>query len=223
MRVPPWATILFFLLLAGAAPALAAGECRASKPPVVKLVVKEGTLDYDYNLGVEQIEALAQKKAKSVHGTLGRVRGLTAAQMQIQFSNGVNIQRLGNNRFCLVLADVTAVLGYTRTTVYVDRRYRRGTCEFNAILDHENTHVKINREMLKRSAPGLKAALEKAVTRVSALVADNVTTGKKQQMALLQKQIAAQIETSNAARDRANAVIDTLASYRATQAKCRNW
>ena len=205
-------------------PAAASAEsCQTLTSPAIKVIVSEGKLDYDFTLSGDQLGKLARSERQTAHSKLGRVRGLTLANLSLSFRNGLTARRLSDGRLCLVLTDVTANLVYVRTTVYVDRKYAKGTCEFNAIMDHENQHVAINRETLKRFAPRLQSALEAAAPAVNPMPALSLETGKKRQMDLLQKEIAPQIDAMNAVRDRANASIDTVQSYRATQEKCRNW
>lgn len=210
-------------VLLAAGTASAANGCPATKPPRVIVVTEKGPLSYDYGKSGEQIEKMVGKSGLGSHVQHGRVRGLTHSQLSVKFSNALLSSQLGSGRFCLALTEVTATLGYDRTTVYVDRKYRKGSCEFNAIMEHENQHVLFNRASLAQSAPKIKAALEEAVPKANPLIVEALGSGKKRQMDLLQTQLAPHISAMNAARDRLNATIDTAQSYRATQAKCRNW
>ena len=116
-----------------------------------------------------------------------------------------------------------ATVRYVDTTIYVDRRFHQGSCQYNAILDHEHMHVTINRATLGRFAPRIKAELEKAVQTINPVVVSEISQGREHPIAMLQSRLDPILETFNEEREFANAAIDVPESYRYTLSLCRNW
>lgn len=51
-------------------------------------------------------------------------------------------------------------------TIYIAREHKKGSCKHNAILEHEMKHVHVDREIVKKYAPAIKAFMERAMVRV---------------------------------------------------------
>ena len=102
----------------------------------------------------------------------------------------------------------------------IDRKYRPGTCQYDAILTHEREHVQINAGALRDRTPA-RAAAERGGGPLVGTLAE----------ADWQDEIQAEIDgaTQTATREaRAKAEersgqIDTPQSYSHVQARCDSW
>lgn len=203
--------------------AAAADLCPTGPKPTVELIVDQGRLRHDHQLSQPEIEALFFDEGASTHGVLGRPVGLTRTQVSIDFQTKLQPFRMSNGSYCLWLDHVVATVRYVDTTIYVDRKYRKGSCQFSAILDHEHQHVEINRATLQRFAPRIRDELKLAVQRINPVVVDEISQGREYPIDMLQSEIDPVLEAFNTERELANSSIDTPDSYRHTLNLCRNW
>ncbi len=149
--------------------------------------------------------------------------GLTLAQIGIRPSASFVIRALRSGRFCAFPQSITVEIGYPEFTIWVDRRYRRGTCEYQAILDHEQDHIRIYREQLRLFIDGFRQKIARLIRQqrpTFAASADYAVDQVKNQ--LFGRILPLRGELQRIA-DQANSAIDTTASYQAIQDLCRNW
>ena len=52
--------------------------------------------------------------------------------------------------------NITAKLGYSSIVVFIANEYKPGSCEYNAIIEHENEHVKANINVFNARLNNLK-------------------------------------------------------------------
>ncbi len=211
------------MVLLAAVPARAGDVCPAGPKPTVELVVDQGPLRYDHNLTQNGIETLFLEEGSNTHGVFGRPVGLTRTQVSIDFQTKLQPFRLDDGTYCLWLDHVLATVRYVDTTIYVDRKYGRSSCQFRAILDHEHQHVQINRETLRRFAPRLLGALRDAVDDINPVMVAEISQGREKPIDMLQSRIDSALEDFNDEREFANSGIDTPDSYRFTLNQCPRW
>jgi hypothetical protein len=114
-------------------------------------------------------------------------------------------------------------IGFSDFLVYIDRRYRRGSCEYKAIRKHENTHVSLYRAYLARHLPKLRRSAEAAALRIKPAKVRSPDAGAKYIQDQIQSRIKPIIDRISTEADAANAKIDTPRSYRNVQLLCDNW
>ena len=135
---------------------------------------------------------------------------------------GVTLSKVSRgDEHCVALSAIHAEVASREVTVLVDRKYRPGTCQYDAILAHEREHVRINADALRDTGRLLEQRLNAVADRWSErwLQADR------------QDEIQAEIDgaTQTATREaRAKAEersgrIDTPQSYSQVQARCDSW
>jgi hypothetical protein len=124
--------------------------------------------------------------------------------------------------FCVWLTRVDALLGNPVMDVYVAQEYAPGSCEYNVILNHENTHVRFNLETLRDWLPALRAALTEAARRKFPAIFPKMPAGGDINAYLFEnvRSILVLMREDMAKR---NATIDTPENYRRENAKCHNW
>lgn len=74
-----------------------------------------------------------------------RVLGLTVADFQIKYDaefEGINEQKVS-------LKKLSLLVGYKNLDVLIDDKYKKNSCEYKAIKEHEKGHVKIYQSELK--------------------------------------------------------------------------
>lgn len=212
------------LLIVPISCAVAATLCPPfSLEPVVELYTDDGPIRFDHDVTQAQIEALYKEERSSTHGVLGHPVGLTRTAVKFDISTQLQPLRLSSGMYCLWLTRVDAILRYADTVIYIDKRFKPGSCQYETVLDHEHVHVAINRETLWQHAPRIRAALEEAVRHTNPVVVEDLVRDRDWPITLVQQAVDADLAAFNKARDQINWAIDTPDNYRRTQALCSNW
>ena len=84
------------------------------------------------------------------------VMGLTVSDLKRQSSANTQIESDEHNNFCVYINELNVEVGYPKIDVYIDKKYRPGSCNYNVVKDHENYHVRVQQEGLKFFAPKIK-------------------------------------------------------------------
>jgi hypothetical protein len=174
--------------------------------------------------GYSQADLERVQRASGRGGALGgHPIGLTQSDLRTAYKAGVNTINLPSGQFCAALSSVEVALTYSRMDVYIDRRYREGSCEYQAIRYHEEQHVRFFRDALESHKADIHALVEAAARKVPPIVVDR----REQAPQILLKQVEATVKPSldrmSSDSQRLNAAIDTPESYRAVMAQCGNW
>jgi hypothetical protein len=146
--------LAFGLLLAAASPAAAA--CTAEEDPAVTAAVKEAPLRIDRSLSRNALAARV--------GGVGpdwSAFGLTEASHETEVHYGFVIVQTGK-RYCATFSKVAVEVTLSLVVHYASE-LRRGTCANQAIEEHEQQHVDLERKML----PVAKARVEAAVAELA--------------------------------------------------------
>jgi hypothetical protein len=153
--------------------------------------------------------------------------GLTLAEQELKSDyqmGGMRRDRTGE--YCIWVESLSLDFSYKRMDVYISSQYPEGSCQYNVILGHENQHVAINNRTLQIYYSMMRKALWNArfiPTKAKPLPVRSLSQGK----AILTRRINGILNPLNERFKKAvraeNAKIDTIANYRATQAKCSNW
>jgi predicted Zn-dependent protease len=116
---------------------------------------------------------------------------------------------------------MTARFAIPTATIRIHRLYRPDSCEYSAVLDHEQEHVRITRETLQRWEDRIRQQLKSAVTswRDRWLPA----SAQQQIKAAIDHAIADLVRQIQADADRQHAAIDMPAAYVKVQRRCRGW
>ncbi len=215
-----WMAAILGASLLAAGPALAARDCPGA-PRSVEVTVRVLPATISVHTGHSQSDLARMGSRFGKDGKF--VRGLTQATFRSGMRTRVTAYPLDNGRYCVVPTTVDMDLGFSEFTVYIDRKYRAGTCEHQALRDHEDTHVAIYRDNLERFAPLVKARLIKAVRRFKAVIVTAPDSGADEVLERLQRAVGPVLDNLQKAADADNARIDTQASYDTVQDQCRNW
>jgi hypothetical protein len=194
------------------------------KPPEINLYTNKGKVNYNHNLNSQQIAQLSKKTgadAYQKHPTTG----LTFANFYTMIEIGTNAITVGD-KMCLVVEKVNYTMGYKNIDIYVDKKYEKGSCEYDVVLEHENTHKKIFQASVDYYAPYFAKEVKKSLSNMKAVrinSIDDVHIIRKQIQEKLDKDLAYLSKFYETARDKENQKLDTPENYIATSALCKNW
>lgn len=227
MRRIAW-FLMFCITMSFGHQAIAAGDgCSdVTITPSVGFRILDAQVAYDFSQSANDIRALAASLGNPI-AEQSRVilRGLTVANYtwQVEVASSAYAARGGG--WCVFPKEVTLSIGYSGDMmVYVQSEYPEGTCQNQAILAHENTHVLINRETLVEYLPHFREAIE-AVMKSSSFPAWFESKERGADYAVKSIETAIEVESNAflATRDARHANLDSPASLSMTRASCLSW
>ena len=150
--------------------------CEAKKSVKVSVKLKDPKPKINHTKTLKYINNRAQ------HGGLRKENGLVLGLTHsAQFSNmkfEFQVKSLGKQH-CVNITKVNATFGHKALEVFIPREYSPGTCQYNTVMRHENEHVRVNREGVRKYAKLLRKELEKAVYRYNPKQTRNTKTAQE--------------------------------------------
>lgn len=203
-------------------PALGAPVCsQATQSPYVSLEVNPGRINY-----ITTHNRSGLKRLHRGYGTLGgnwTPIGLTLAELGMGLSVSVRSEKMADGRFCSEIAAVEATIGYDAIDVYIASEYPRGSCQYNAILDHERLHVIVFQDTLDRYYAHVERALRQAAGKAKPILNRDPNRATRKFQAILERAAKPLFKKINKEMDRGNAALDTREAYEREQSNCVSW
>ncbi len=204
----------------GARPGAAAENCPGSRK-----------VPYDIELEVDIPQArlhhdrsIAELGRMAVHGPRGPILGLAGGGLDFGWRVGFEWRPQGA-AFCFWVRRTVLTIRHPSPDIYVAREYRRGGCNYRAVLAHERRHIQTSRELINRYAPRLRWVLTslRIPTGERPLLVGSPEAAKSQVEALMKELAEPLFHEMIAALKEAQAKIDSPASYRRLHKKCKRW
>lgn len=215
---------LWLIVFAGVALAqpVAPGCPGYAKPIKLNFVTDNAATTYNNELNVTGIRDTMRTRGTTIAGPHQRALGITSSQIGLNIS-GKTFAVPAPAGYCVYLREVNATFGYRTMDVFIASEYRPSSCEYNAIIDHENQHVAINREALKQYAPRIRQVLEQQMQTLQPKFTLNPQTGTDHSVANLQLMVTPLMDEMEQVLSERNAVIDNNVNYSAIGELCKNW
>ncbi len=215
---------ILFMATVLAAPVAADSRCPPMKKPA-KVNFKTSSAKVIYKTGHSRRDLERLQRLRNRHASRDnwRILGLTLTDFKYSIKTSVRLLPIKGGRYCAEPVSYDLSIGYADFLVYIDRKYRRGSCEFRAILNHEDAHVALYRAYLTRYLPKIERQAREAAARVRPVVVSTPDLGAKYIQNQVQRRIEPLIKKLNREADDSNARIDTPKSYRNIQLLCDNW
>ncbi len=207
-------------LLMANAPAHAEPECAGSRDIPYDIVLEVDTP----TARIHHDRSIADLGRLTVHGPGSRILGLAETGLDFGWYVGFESAPQGEG-FCFWVESVRLTARHSSPDIYIARKYRRGGCQYRAVLAHERQHIRVSRDLINRYRPRLTMALTslliptgrrpvyvtsraEAEAKVRALMADVAEPVYREMAAKLAK---------------ARAALDSPASYRRLFKMCKSW
>jgi len=208
------ARVLASLCIATGTPALAL-EC--PRPPVPAITVEL----VSEPVAIDRGKSTADLSRMRGTGAQHQARGLYVATLHSQLEVGY-VSASDGRRACVTVDRVTARVSLQRRVIHIAREFPAGSCESNAVMDHERRHQATDDNLLAREIAGLKASLGEATrTTHAGPIAngeiDRAQARIKQELSVAFRQAT---EAINSRREAAQAAVDNPAEYARVQALC---
>lgn len=207
------------------APAAADVGCPQTDPnwrPKVTITVRDPQPRLDHSKSVADIGHLA-RHARHLHGGSSVTTGLTVVSgLSTRLAMRASIAR-GTYGHCARPSEIELTIGFDAIDVYVANRYPQGSCQYLAVLEHENGHVGVAKSVLTLRVKEVRARLEREAanwtSHASANPQDAADAANRRLGAALQEEVE---RMGREMRDR-NAKHDSPESYGRTMRQCNPW
>ncbi len=114
---------------------------RFYKEPIVSTRIDYGKVNFE---SIPKSKILSFEKLKNPDATLG----LTSADFSIKYDFGFEKYKIDEG-ICTIISSINFTIGYKNIDVLIEDKYEQGSCEYNAIKEHELGHVDIYKNELK--------------------------------------------------------------------------
>ena len=151
--------------------------------------------------------------------------GLTVSHLSITGEARPRVET-EDGKSCVSLESVNFNMGYDQLIVYIDKKYKPSSCEYQVIKNHENYHVAVAQQAMTFFKPDVEAQIQKSLKKLKPQeVRNNTERDKVIQMQFNQivNDLKPLIEHINKITAQKNYQIDTPESYEKTKALCQNW
>jgi hypothetical protein len=197
----------------------ASAECLTSPiAPSFTLDILTPPVNYKLDQATETLSARARENGTAL-GRGSRLLGLTVNQYDVQIV--VAVDRSPGSGSCTTLQKV-GITAAPDLEVLVDGRFKAGSCQQRAIIDHENEHVAVFRDAIAYYEPAMVEALRGA-RLPSALPVAADGDAADDYAAMIRGVIAPVLDQVRRRTQEANNRIDTPSHYAAVFRRCASW
>lgn len=192
-------------------------RCEYSKP---SLSVKISTT------GTKYIRTKSAQDLTQIHSGSGQtVGGLGGGEIGLRANSQFEISSLGDSA-CVKLRRIEVTF-YAKPEIHIASNFGRNSCEYGAVLAHEQGHIRILRKFVREYSPKVRQEMRNITRRLDTAVGPIKTSQIKTAQSKLQSEFLAQLERYNdkilpvlSNRQQAH---DTPEEYARVSAKCRKW
>lgn len=195
-------------------------DCVATPAPSLRYVVNvttevpEARLHHDRDRG--QIRTPSDK---------GDSIGLTTFDLKMNSQIDATSLSTGEGKQCFWVSEINVAFRYQFIDIYLASEYPEGSCEYQAMLDHENEHIRAELELLEKFAREARAALAAAALPTYARPWWNRSFPEAMEKAEAELAHILQplFTRFKEARDAVADTLDTSERYKEVHRRCTNW
>lgn len=85
--------------------------------------------------------------------------GCTLLPLQLKWNLDTTFVSFSDGEQLYWVSDLTVGVGYPAVDIFIPPRYRTGTCEYEAVLEHEKKHIQADRILLEEYAEKIRTLL----------------------------------------------------------------
>lgn len=174
---------------------------------------------YNFQQSLGKLRQIAETQSAAIFHRDQPV-GLALGELTITMAMQANAVLGPDKMVCAKPAQLMVDVGFQNSTIYVARELPRRTCAHNEILDHEEHHVAIDRELLKEYLPIIERYLQTSVRELGTVKAKDTTTAEDKMQKFISAQLNKVSEKMNAERSRRQAEHDSKEEYQRLAIVC---
>lgn len=202
-----------------------AGPARSAECPGDDDAPYDIDLDIDTpNARLHHDRSISELGQMTIHSPRGRILGLAKTALDFSWRVSFGAESLDEGH-CVWVSGLHLTARYPIPDIYVAREYRKGSCQYRTILDHEAQHVQISKATIQRYLPRLHMLLTslRIPTARRPVYVTSTKRGKARLRALMQDLVEPVYREMAVALAKAQANLDSPASYKRYFRRCRKW
>ena len=208
-------------------PSVASAQAGSCSPPPAGAKLDFEVLDPEvvrlHTHSANDIMDVSQKRSGIVNiGKRGRTMGLATYKPAFKIG-GRPVITPTTGGVCVSMAEVKVSYGFEFHEVLVAKEFPVGSCEYEVVLEHEDTHVKFNRETLKEYSGRVQKELEAQLSGPQAVFTVDANAAVQKALGDLAAVVKPIVLEGQKVQQDKNAAIDTSFSYAEAFKKCGNW
>lgn len=199
-------------------------ECKSQPVGQVNVVWGSDEIKYDFKKSQSQMDRIKSDTVNPYHRSVKtHVGGLM--QGGIAIKSGIQIATLSYPRakkICQWVGNMQVSLNIS-PKILISREHKKGTCKHKAILEHEMKHVFVDREVVKKYVPIIRANMLAAVKKVGIVGPKNARDEKKFHEKItkyMEDQLKIVSDQMYAERSKRQQGVDTLEEYERVARVC---
>ncbi len=177
----------------------------------------------NHNLTSSQITRVASSSGISRIHKFVKLRGLAHTSIASGYQVEVGMLEMKHGVTCVWLSKVKMTFDTRKSEIYVERNYRKGSCEYNAVLSHEKEHMGINARVKRKYEDIIRDRLIRWANNMRPVQVSSSTNGARLMTQRVSGDMQPVIDEFYRVRKRENNKIDTDVSYRRVHKRCTNW
>jgi hypothetical protein len=217
--------INLLLGLALFAPACAHAEsvpasCGGAEPVRVTITPVFDEIQYEfYNsmLNIKDLAAVQDKRGQQEHWPIGLATGELFVRMNMEIQSK---SPRGDIGVCSSLKSFDIQVGFSDNKVYVARELPKRSCPHRVVLDHEQTHKKVDYDLLVEYTERAKAYFEEAANAAGMHYQRDGKNVDAEFNELLNSKLKAFTDEMHAERIKRQNLVDTESEYDRVAASC---
>ncbi len=190
------------------------------QPVKIKIITQPGQVVYDHSHSRKEFSKFSNGPVNP--NTLG----LTVTKLELDMKGNAAVKQVTRDKYCVGIDEINFYIGYDKILVLIDKKYKKNSCNYKVIKDHENYHVQVSQQAVRFFRKDIEQELRKAVDDLrpeevySAARAEQIM---QKQFKRIENRVRPLFNHINKKIAEKNYVIDTPESYAATTKLCPKW
>ncbi len=127
--------------------------------PEIEFTTSYGKLKYDFGYNQQGLTRLGQQYGIVEQGLFASGLAVVGVNWEVSLNT---ISRVVNDTdICVVPTSLNVFIGYQDPTIFISNQLQPGSCEYNVVVRHEQTHHQINTAALEYFIPSLRRSVQK--------------------------------------------------------------
>lgn len=211
-------SVLALILCCFSSIASARLECPKHRPST-NLDYKVEPTQYLRNLNAAQLSMMHLGSGPNT------VLGLAGGEVGTKFEAVFEVEETKKNLYCLNLKRIDATL-FAKPQVHIAKNFKRGTCEYNAVLKHEEKHVTTLKRAHKEYLPFYRKHLRMTSKKVPVLPPMTLAEANQKKyilIAQIKKDLQSYLDEIMKDVTERQRRVDSEREYKRVWDRCKKW
>ncbi|MEH6403976.1 MAG: hypothetical protein V7750_11425 [Sneathiella sp.] len=211
---------LMIVVLLFAAGSASAASCKGKiKSSTIAYEKRWPVVTYNNDKPTKYLDNLDRKRSHSRSNGSSRA-GVTQRKSHFAYEMRLTSLRLSDGSSCMGIKKIKLSYGFDKMKVYVANKYKKQTCQYKAILKHENTHVKINEDILEEFSKQFRKNMKSKIDGMNVQRGRHLKKMKRQIGREISVKLKSQSELFQKMLDKEHSKIDTPENYKKIHGSC---